>query len=62
MGYLATHGKISWANLCRGIQYASVVAAQTIEDFGPARLTALTMKDILRQTRAFEAQTRGVRV
>ena len=62
MGYLASHGKASWANLCRGIQYASVVAALTIEDFGPARLTALTLKDVFRQTKAFESQTRGVQV
>ncbi|MBI3322776.1 MAG: sugar kinase [Candidatus Omnitrophica bacterium] len=62
MGYLATHGKISWANLCRGIQYASVAAALTIEDFGPTRLTSLTLKELMRQTKAFESQMRGVQV
>ena len=59
MGYLAGR-KLSWANLCRGIQISSVAASITIEDFGPARLTNLTKADVLRRCRAFQAISRPV--
>lgn len=59
MGYLATHGRLSWANLCAGIQYASVVAAMTIEDFGPGRLAALRKRDVIERCRVFQSLTRG---
>lgn len=58
MGYLATQRQASWANLCRAIQYASVVAAMTIEDFGPARLAAMSRRDVLARCRAFQSLTR----
>lgn len=60
LGYLATQRQLSWAHLCRGIQYASVVASMTIEDFGPARLSGLTRSEILRRSRAYEKITRSV--
>lgn len=59
MGYLATQRQPGWANLCRAIQYASVAAAMTIEDFGPARLAALTKRDVLERCRAFQSLTRA---
>ncbi len=59
MGYLAAQRQASWANLCRGIQYASVAAAMTIEDFGPARLAAISKRDLLARCRAFQSLTRS---
>lgn len=60
MGYLATQRQLSWATLCRAIQYASVAASATIEDFGPVRLTALTRREITRRCRSFQILARGV--
>ncbi len=60
MGYLATQRQLSWATLCRAIQYGSVAASVTIEDFGPARLAALTREEIMRRCRAFQILARGV--
>jgi len=60
MGYLANQKRLTWANLCQGIQLASVVASITIEDFGPARLSALTKSDVLQRSRAFQAIARPV--
>lgn len=59
MGYLATQRQASWANLCRAVQYASVVAAMTIEGFGPARLAAMSKRDVLERCRAFQSLTRS---
>ncbi|MBI3323126.1 MAG: sugar kinase [Candidatus Omnitrophica bacterium] len=58
MGYLATQRQSSWANLCRAVQYASVAAAMTIEDFGPARLAAMSKRDVLERAQAFQSLTR----
>ena len=60
MGYLATVRTPSWASLCRAIQYASVAASVTIEDFGPARLSDLSKKEILRRARTYQSLTRAV--
>ena len=60
MGYLANQKRLTWANLCQGIQLASVAASITIEDFGPARLSSLTKADVLRRCRAFQGITRPV--
>ncbi len=60
MGYLASQKRLTWATLCRGIQIASVVASITIEDFGPARLSALTKADVLRRCRAFQTIARPI--
>ena len=61
MGYLATQRSLSWATLCKAIQYASVAASITIEDFGPARLTTLTKRDVLQRCRTFQSISRSVR-
>ena len=60
MGYLANQKRLTWANLCQGIQLASVAASITIEDFGPARLSSLTQADVLRRCRAFQANSRPI--
>ncbi len=60
LGYLSTQRALSWATLCRGIQYASVAASMTIEDFGPARLAGLTRKEILGRCRAFQSLSRSI--
>ena len=60
MGYLAHEKRLTWANLCRGIQLASVVASITIEDFGPARLSSLTKAEVLGRTRAFQGIARPI--
>lgn len=62
MGYLATQRQMTWATLCRAIQFASVVAAMTIEDFGPTRLSGLTRVEVVRRCRAYQSITRMVRV
>lgn len=62
MGYLASHRSLSWAHLCQAIQYASVVASMTIEDFGPTRLTNLTKAELLRRSRVFQSSSRPVRL
>ncbi len=59
MGYLATQRKLTWAALCKAIQYASVAASMTIEDFGPARLSTATREEILRRRKAFRSITRA---
>ena len=60
MGYLATQRRLNWATLLRAIQFSSIVAAMTIEDFGPARLSGLTRSEVLRRCRAYQSMTRAV--
>lgn len=60
MGYLSTQRQLTWATLCRGIQYASAVASVTIEDFGPTRLSGLNKAEVLRRCRAFQTIVRPV--
>lgn len=62
LGVLANQRQMSWSALCRAIQYASVVASITIEDFGPARLSGLTRAEILGRWRAYQSIARAVRV
>ena len=62
MGYLAARRSLNWAHLCQAIQYASVVASMTIEDFGPTRLTNLTRKELLRRNRVFKSMTRSIQL
>lgn len=59
MGVLASKRKLTWAALCQAIQYASVAAAMTIEDFGPARLSTVTRAEILRRLSAFRSIARA---
>lgn len=62
LGVLASQRQMSWSALCRAIQYASVVASMTIEDFGPARLALLTKEEILGRWRSYQSIARAVRV
>lgn len=60
LGVLASQRQMSWSALCRAIQYASVVASITIEDFGPARLAPLTKGEILGRWRSYQSIARMV--
>jgi sugar/nucleoside kinase (ribokinase family) len=60
LGYLANQRRLTWANLCKAIQYASVVASMTIEDFGTTRLSGLTKAEIFRRARAFQSITHSI--
>lgn len=60
LGYLTTQRKISWAALCRGIQYASIVASMTIEAFGPQRLLKIQRADIFHRAKAFGLMSRSI--
>lgn len=60
LGYLTTQPKVSWAVLCRGVQYASAAASLTIESFGPARLLKATKADLLRRANSFQSLSRAL--
>jgi sugar/nucleoside kinase (ribokinase family) len=57
LGYLATTGDLSEANLRRGIVYGSVIASFIVEDFGGRRLRTLTKDDVERRYKRFVALT-----
>jgi sugar/nucleoside kinase (ribokinase family) len=57
MGYLASSGDLSEANVRKGIVYGSVVASFVVEDFSLNRLRTLTRDDIERRYRQFVSLT-----
>jgi sugar/nucleoside kinase (ribokinase family) len=57
MGYLASTGDLSEANLRRGIVYGSVIASFIVEDFGGRRMRTLTRADVERRYKRFVALT-----
>ncbi len=59
MGYLRTQKRVSWATLCRAIQYASVAATIAIETFGPAKLVKATRSEILKRSKVYQSMTRA---
>ena len=60
LGVLVSKRKMGWVALCRAIQYASIVASITIEDFGPARLAPLTREEILKRWRSYRSMSRMI--
>lgn len=60
LGYLTTQRKISWPVLCRGIQYACVVASMAIETFGPKRLLGVSRSDVFQRASEFGWISRAI--
>ncbi len=60
LGYLITQRKVTWAALCRAIQYASAVASMTIESFGPQRLLKVSRSEVSRRVKSFQPLARAI--
>jgi sugar/nucleoside kinase (ribokinase family) len=54
MGYLARTGRVSVANLKRGMVYGTIAASFTVADFGPRELSRATREDFDLRTAEFE--------
>ena len=58
IGYLARTGDSTPEGIKRAMIHGSVVASFTVEAFGPARLSSLTVDEVLARFKAFEELTR----